>query len=153
MVHCTKCGVKNDEDAAFCKKCGAQFKPPEPKAEATQPPVRPPTTAGQPPTAGPPPTVHRPPHRHMSSYDHEREWDDRCEEECTGGSGRYSWIWGALIILLGIWVALELGIKNIPGIPEEIKDFDFWWVLPLLFGILLVMAGLDAMSRIGCYRQ
>ena len=138
MVDCPKCGTKNDEDAKFCKKCGTSFKEPAPKiveAEAT-----------------PAPKVAVPPHQGRL-HDHEREWDDRCEEECTGGSGRYSWIWGALIILLGIWISLELGVKNIPGVPSWVEDFDFWWVLPLLFGILLILAGLDAMKRMARYRE
>ena len=26
MAYCTKCGVKNEDDAEFCKKCGASLK-------------------------------------------------------------------------------------------------------------------------------
>jgi len=25
MVYCAKCGTKNEEDAEFCKKCGASL--------------------------------------------------------------------------------------------------------------------------------
>ena len=26
MAYCTKCGIKNEDDAEFCKKCGASLK-------------------------------------------------------------------------------------------------------------------------------
>jgi hypothetical protein len=145
-LKCGKCGSENDEDAEFCKKCGLSLKGSAPKVVDTEPPS---TQSAPPAPQSTQPS--KPPREHR--FDHERDWDDRCEEECTGGSGRYSWIWGALIILLGIWISLELGVKNIPGIPEWVEDFDFWWVLPLLFGILLILAGLDAMKRMSRYRR
>jgi hypothetical protein len=153
MAYCTKCGTKSDDDATFCKKCGASIKAP---AEAHVPvsgpePQHPPASLQHP--GGPPPPVAPGPHpKQPKRYDHQRDWDDRCEEECAGSHGRYSWIWGALIILIGMWIVFELGIKNIDGVPDWVKDFDIGWILPVLFGILIILVGLDAIQRTARYR-
>jgi hypothetical protein len=147
MAYCTKCGMQNDDDAVFCKQCGASIAAPSQPPEPKQPPgsAKKAAAAPSPPATPPPPVPGR-------RYDHDKDWDDRCEEECTGGKGRYSWIWGALIILLGIWIIFEFGVKNIEGVPEWIKDFEFWWILPVLFGLLLILVGLDTISRMSRYR-
>lgn len=36
MVYCSKCGVKNEDDAEVCKKCGAKLYPPRPKKTAAR---------------------------------------------------------------------------------------------------------------------
>lgn len=132
MAVCTRCGAQNEEDAAFCKKCGAPI-------------------GG----AAPPPPEAYPPgdwRRGEGKPRRQGDWDDRCEEDCTGGSGRYAWIWGALIILFGIWIVVEFGVKNIEGLPRWVEDIEFWWVLPVLFGVLFILVGLDMLRRGARYR-
>jgi hypothetical protein len=144
MAYCTKCGKKNDDDAAFCNSCGAPIQAPVAGGpEPMHPPVSTPPGA-----APPPPTPPRPP----KHYDHDRDWDDRCEQECAGTNKKYSWLWGALIILIGIFLIFELGIKNIEGMPDWITEFEFWWVIPVLIGILIILAGVEAISRAGRQR-
>jgi hypothetical protein len=141
MAYCTKCGKKNEDDAVFCKACGTPIKAPRAGGpEPKHPPESVPAGAPPPPPAPPKP------------YDRGRDWDDRCEQECAGSHSKYSWIWGAIIILVGIFLIFEFGVKNIEGIPDWIKDFEFWWVIPVLVGILVILLGVEAISRAGRQR-
>jgi len=60
-MYCSRCGAKNDDDAKFCEKCGADM------AGMPKPAV-----AGTPPTAPPPavmpPMVYRPTQPHLWWY-------------------------------------------------------------------------------------
>lgn len=128
-MYCRSCGARNEEDAAFCKGCGKPMEGP----------------AGKPPEAGPAPAPER-------MYEFQREWDDRCEEECTT-KGQYSWIWGAIVVLIGLGIIIEFGIKNVEGVPDWVQDVDIWWMIPVLFGVLIILVGLEAVSRSGRYRK
>jgi hypothetical protein len=145
MAYCTKCGTKNEDDALFCKKCGGSIAGP---AETPEP-KHPPTAAGMPPPAAPypptPPPAHRPPPK-------SKDWDSECEEECTSGKGRFSWLWGAVIILIGIVIVVELGLKNIEGMPDWVDEFEFWWIVPVLIGIVIIFIGLDFIQKASRYR-
>ena len=50
--------------------------------------------------------------------DREKECENQCEEECHGGPRGGSIIWGVIIILIGLFVLVELGLKNIEGMPS-----------------------------------
>lgn len=110
MAYCTRCGTQNDEDATFCKNCGAPMKEGAPGG----------------------------PWRHR---------DDRCEEDCAGEGKAPHWIWGVIVVLIGLYVIIEFGLKNIEGVPNEIKDFEFWWIIPVLIGVLILLAGLRIFTR------
>ena len=140
MAFCTKCGTKNEDDAAFCKSCGAPI---------------PPATPGEAP-AGPPeqqPGMYPPGYeldrRGKPGYQEPRKknFDKECEEECQGSSGNNSWFWGLIIILIGAFIVFEAGIKNIDGMPSWVYDVQLWWVIPVLIGIMIITAGLRVLSR------
>jgi hypothetical protein len=138
MAFCTKCGNKNDDDAAFCKSCGAPIPPADP---------------GEAPKAEPKPGMYPPgyemdrrgPHARRPSP--RKDFDKECEEECQGSAQSSSWFWGAIIILIGLFIVFEAGIKNIEGVPNEIKDIQLWWIIPVLIGIMIVAAGMRVLAR------
>ncbi len=140
MAYCPKCGTKNDDDAAFCKKCGA----PQPPAKAgepvgEEPGMYPPgyelDRRGKPGYAPPP----KPPHR--------KDFDKECEEECQGSGGTGGWFWALIIILIGVFIIFEAGIKNIDGMPGWVYDVDLWWLIPTLIGVMIIVAGVRVLSR------
>jgi uncharacterized membrane protein YhdT len=138
MAFCTKCGTKNDDDAAFCKSCGAPI---------------PPVTPGEAPAkdAGDKPPMYPP------GYDYDqrgrrpprkRDFDKECEEECQQGSKENTWIWGLIIVLVGLFIIFEAGVKNIDGVPAWVKDIQMWWIIPILIGILIISFGIRLIARI-----
>ena len=113
-MYCTKCGKQNDDDAAFCKFCGESLMG-----------VPPPGEAGH-------------------------EWERRgrhaqndCDRECQHGSRGGSWIWGVVVIVIGLWIVFNWALPNIdvPGMPQWMRDFNFWWVIPLLIGLIIISIG------------
>ena len=139
MAYCTKCGTENDDDAAFCKKCGRAMADaaPGPATEGTKAPPMPPPT---PPPAQPHPAHHEP------DKDWDKDCDKECENDCSRG-GHYSWFWGAIVMLVGLGIILEFGIKNIDGTPDWVQDINIWWMIPVLIGVVIILAGISVMSR------
>lgn len=72
---------------------------------------------------------------------------DQCQEECEKGPRSGSVFWGILVILVGLWIVFELGVKNIQGVPQWLADFQFWWIFPLLIGLVVIFLGLRLMIR------
>jgi hypothetical protein len=102
MSFCEKCGVKNDEDALYCKGCGAQVSniaPPQPST-----------------------------------------WEPRRGR--ARGFSAWPIFWGLIIIIFGLWVAIEFGLKHIEGVPDWITNLEFCWILPVIIGVLIILAGL-----------
>jgi hypothetical protein len=129
MAFCSKCGNKNDEDAAFCKSCGA--------------PIPPATVDGKPPMY---PPGHEMDRRGMRQP-RPKDFDKECEDECSKGGKQHTWFWGVVVVLIGIFIIFEAGIKNIEGLPDAVYDVQLWWVIPLLIGIMIISAGLRVISR------
>lgn len=122
-MYCPRCGTKNEDDSLFCKKCGNDLN------AGTSGPV--PGPAPGPAQAPPPP----PPYRR-------KRRDDECEEECSGGDKNMSWFWGAIIIIIGLWIVFEFGVKNVvDDIPDWLEDFEFCWLIWIVVGIAILAAG------------
>ncbi len=114
-MYCTKCGKQNEDDAVFCKNCGA-------------------------------PLQAVPGHE----WEHRgRRAQNECDRECQGGARGYSWIWGIIVILIGLWVILNWALPNVnmPGMQQMMDSVPFWWVIPLLIGIIIIIIGARLMSR------
>ncbi len=121
-MYCTRCGKQNDDDATFCKHCGAPLMAPPPQAAPGQ------------------------------DWQHRgRRVDNECDRECQSGGRSHSWIWGVIIILVGLWIILNWALPNIdfPGMPSWVRDFNFWWIVPLVLGILVIVLGVRLMTRGG----
>lgn len=141
MVYCTKCGTDNEDDAAYCKKCGKPMAgAPVEGAPAAQPQMYPPGHDPDRRRGGP-------------SRGPQRDFDKQCEEDCSGSGQKYSWFWGAIIILIGLFIIFEAGIKNIEGLPDWVYDIQLWWVIPVLIGIIIIMMGMEAIGRSGRQRE
>jgi len=73
--------------------------------------------------------------------------DDKCEEECHGSEEESRRFWGVIVVLVGLWLIFEFGIKNIEGIPDAVKDFEFWWIFPVLIGLIIIISGIKILSK------
>ena len=76
-----------------------------------------------------------------------KEAEDKCERECAGGPRRASVIWGLIVILIGLWIVFELGLKRISGLPTWLTDFQFWWIFPLLIGLVIIVVGIGMIAK------
>ncbi len=81
--------------------------------------------------------------------EHEKEWENKCEEDCSGKGRRSSIIWAIIIILIGLWIIFELGIKNISGLPDWLSGIQFWWIFPVIIGIVIIAVGLGMLLKRG----
>jgi hypothetical protein len=79
-----------------------------------------------------------------------RKKDDECEEECSRGRNR--WFWPAILIIIGIWIIFEFGIKRIPDLPKWVGDIEFIWVIPILIGVAIIIAAISALQKSGGQR-
>src|SRR4030042_5318142 len=66
---------------------------------------------------------------------------DQCDEECSGTSRKGSWFWAVVVILIGLWIVFEFGVKNIQGLPPEVATFRLWGLFPIIIGIVVIAAG------------
>ena len=112
MTYCSKCGTKNDDEAEFCKKCGAS----------------------------------------LTGKEKEYKKGDPCEEECVVGkrSPFASIFWGAIVILIGIWILFEVVLKNTniySQLPEWIQNFQFWWLIGLVIAIAVILTGIKILIK------
>ncbi len=110
MTYCQKCGTKNEDEADFCKKCGAPLD--------------------------------------VSKKVQEKEWDKRCEDECAGGKGGRGWaiFWGVVIILVGLFIILEIVLRNMLNI--QIIDAEYYgWIIAAVIGIFIIILGVRILSR------
>ena len=113
-MYCTKCGKQNDDDAVYCKFCGAPLMGTTPPSEAGQ-----------------------------QWQARGRHADNECDRECQRGSRGSSWVWGLIVIVIGLWIIFNWALPNIdiPGMPQWVSDFNFWWIIPLLIGLLIISIG------------
>ncbi len=69
------------------------------------------------------------------------EWRKKADEECAKTRGGQIF-WGLIIVFIGAWLIFEFGIKNIAGLPQWVYDLTPWWVIPIILGIVIVIAGI-----------
>ena len=116
-MYCTRCGTKNEEDAAFCKKCGTNLHGP---------------TTG--PTPGPP------------TPGKGRE-DEECERDCKGSDRNNAIWWALIVIIIGSWIVWEFGLKHVVDAPKWLDDDVFCTAIWVMVGIAVVAAGVRMMMR------
>ena len=76
-----------------------------------------------------------------------KDHDDRCEEECAVGekSPYAKFFWGAIVILIGLWIIFSLVIPEtqfVDDLPSWLVNFEFWWIIGLLIAIAFIITGL-----------
>ena len=73
-----------------------------------------------------------------------------CEDECSKGSGGSSWFWAVIIIVIGLWVVFEFGVRNMvdeTDLPTWLQECTFGWVIPVIIGIAIIMAGVRGLMK------
>ncbi len=55
--------------------------------------------------------------------------------------------WGIIVILIGIWVIFEFGIKKIIGLPSWVYNFDWGWVFAIVIGLFILAAGINMIVK------
>jgi uncharacterized membrane protein YvbJ len=113
MVYCAKCGKKNEDAARFCNSCGANLAGPYPHAEPGKDWER-------------------------RGKEYERECQDS-DRDCGGTSRSSRVFWAIIIILAGLWIIFEFGVRNIQGLPAWVYTFQFWWIIPVIIGIAIII--------------
>jgi hypothetical protein len=78
-----------------------------------------------------------------------KDFDKECEDECQKGGKQNSWFWGLIVILVGLFIIFEAGVKNIKGMPDWVNDIQIWWIIPLLVGIMIISFGVRVLARSG----
>jgi len=73
--------------------------------------------------------------------------DDKCEEECAVGerSPFAKYFWGAIVILIGLWIIFSWVIPQTElanELPSWLVNFEFWWLLGLILAVAIIMTGL-----------
>jgi hypothetical protein len=79
--------------------------------------------------------------------DVQREWDNRCNEGCSGKGGPGHWFWGIIVVLVGIWFIFEVGVRNIPNIPSWLADFQWSWIFGVVIGVVILFVGLNIIFK------
>ena len=124
-MYCTKCGTKNEEDAAFCKKCGNNLHGP---------------------SSGPGPVTGTAAAAYTSDKSKEEQ---ECERDCEGGNRENSAWWAIIIMIIGAWIIWEFGLKHVFGTPEWMNDDIFCTAIWIMVGIAVVAAGIRMVMRKG----
>lgn len=74
---------------------------------------------------------------------------DQCDDECSGRSRKGSWFWAIIVILIGLWIVFEFGVRNIQGLPPELANFQLWWIFPIVIGIVVIALGVGMLRKQG----
>ena len=74
--------------------------------------------------------------------DTRREMDRRCEEACSGRTREGRWLWAIILIVIGLWIIFEVGLANVPGLPNWVYNLNILWIIPVIIGIIIVIAGI-----------
>ncbi len=79
--------------------------------------------------------------------DRDKEWEDRCGNECSGRGRTSLLFWGIIVILIGLWVIFDLGVKNISGLPSWVYDVEWGWIFAVVIGIAILIAGANMIMK------
>jgi uncharacterized membrane protein YvbJ len=80
-------------------------------------------------------------------WDKDKEIDKKCEETCSGRGPAGKVLWAIIIILIGFWLVFEFGLKNIEGLPDWVYNFSFWWIIPVVVGLAVIIWGVSILVK------
>ena len=75
-----------------------------------------------------------------------RKEKEECEEECFGGSHFSPYIWGIILILIGLAIVINSGLDEIKGM-EWLRSIDMGWVFPLIIGVVIIIMGASMLLK------
>jgi hypothetical protein len=79
--------------------------------------------------------------------DVEKDWDDKCQEGCSGSGRTGLWFWGVIVVLIGLWFIFELGIKNIKGLPDWLTSLEWGWIFGIVIGAVILGFGVSMIVK------
>jgi len=79
--------------------------------------------------------------------DANKDWDNRCDDTCSGRGRSGLIFWGVIVSLIGVWVIIELGVKNITGLPSWVYDIQWAWIFGAVIGVAILIAGISLILR------
>ena len=87
-----------------------------------------------------------------TAKDRKKEHDEKCEEECVAGqrSPFAKFFWGAIVILIGLWIIFNLVIPQTDlasRLPNWLVNFEFWWLIGLIIAVAIIMTGIRIMVK------
>ncbi len=80
------------------------------------------------------------PQRHYPKK-RDEQCENQCEDECQSNSKENAIFWGIVVVLIGLYVVFEFGVKRIDGLPSWVYNFEFCWILPIIIGLAILAAG------------
>jgi len=75
-----------------------------------------------------------------------KEFEDRCEEECSGRSGSSHVVWAAIVILIGLAIIFNFGLRGTHMAPDWLTDFDFCELIWVVIGLVILFIGIKVLS-------
>ena len=75
-----------------------------------------------------------------------KEFEDRCEEECSGRSGSSHVIWAAIIILIGLAIIFNFGLREVDAVPNWLTEFEFCELVWVVIGLVVLFIGIKILS-------
>lgn len=81
----------------------------------------------------------------------EKECENRCEEDCSGGTKHGPpYFFAAIVILFGLWIVFEFVLRKINPMPEWlawVNSFSFWWIFALVVAIMIIASGIRMVMK------
>ena len=70
--------------------------------------------------------------------DYRRDKPEECDE-CSSHTREGSIFWGIIVLLIGLWIIFEFGLKRIEGMPGWVYGAEFCWLIPVVIGIAILI--------------
>lgn len=71
-----------------------------------------------------------------------KESDRERAEECFGGPQYAPYVWGLILVLIGLAILIEGVLKNIRGFPSWVYQIEIGWMFALVIGLLFIILGI-----------
>lgn len=79
--------------------------------------------------------------------DTDKEWENRCNEGCSGRGRSGAWFWGIIVVLIGLWFILEVGLRNIRNLPTWLTDIEWGWIFGVVIGAVILAVGVNMIIK------
>jgi uncharacterized membrane protein YvbJ len=76
-----------------------------------------------------------------------RREEDRCNEECSGRGKGGLLFWGVIVALIGIGIIISAISNYLPNPPSWLVDFNWWWLVLVVIGVAVLVAGVRMLIR------
>jgi len=77
----------------------------------------------------------------------EKDSDEKRAQECAGGPRYAPYVWGLILILVGLAILIEGALKNMSGMPAWVYQVDMGWIFALIIGLIIIIAGIRTIFK------